>query len=165
MKSRLPFLIGGALVVAVAGAVVFSSRGDASPSVATEAWAGEAPVMTVYKSPTCGCCGDWVDHMREAGFEVVVRDTAGMAAVKTSLGVPAALGSCHTATVDGYVVEGHVPAAVVRRVLEERPAVAGVAVPGMPIGSPGMEVPGRIPEPFDVFAFTADGQGSVYQSM
>jgi hypothetical protein len=121
---------------------------------------GAAPRVTVYKSPTCGCCRKWVDHLRANGFEVTAIDTVDVQSVKTSYRVPSALGSCHTAVVAGDVVEGHVPADVIRRVLAERPKVAGVAVPGMPMGSPGMEGPRR--EHYDVVAFDKSGKTSVY---
>jgi hypothetical protein len=109
--------------------------------------------MTVYKTPWCGCCGAWVDHLRTAGFTVDVRDLDDLAPVKRMAGVPEALASCHTGAVDGYTIEGHVPAHLVRRLLDERPAVRGLAVPGMPIGSPGMEGPS--PEPYTVYSFAA----------
>lgn len=111
------------------------------------------PVMTVHKDPTCGCCGAWVDHVRAAGYEARVVEVAAINAVKAKLGVPPGLRSCHTAEIDGYVLEGHVPAAAIAKLLAERPKVRGLAVPGMPIGSPGMEVEGRDPESYDVMAF------------
>lgn len=112
-----------------------------------------APVMTVHKDPTCGCCEAWVDHVRAAGYEARVVEVAAINAVKAKLGVPPGLRSCHTAEIDGYVLEGHVPAAAIARLLAERPKVRGLAVPGMPIGSPGMEVEGRDSETYDVMAF------------
>lgn len=115
--------------------------------------AAAAPVMTVHKDPTCGCCEAWVDHIRAAGYEARVIEVSAVDAVKTKLGVPAGLRSCHTAEIEGYVVEGHVPAAAVARLLAERPNARGLAVPGMPIGSPGMEIEGREPEAYDVVAF------------
>ena len=121
----------------------------------------DAPLVTVYKSPTCGCCSLWVDHLAASGFEVRAVDREDMAAVKDSLGVPNELGSCHTATVGDYVVEGHVPAEHVARLLAERPDARGLAVPGMPIGSPGMEVGDRV-DPYDVIVFDEGGEGSVF---
>lgn len=115
------------------------------------------PKMTTYRSPTCGCCGKWVDAARAAGFDVTVVPTADMQQVKAKAGVPDALLSCHTSTIGGYVVEGHVPLDAVRKLLREKPRVRGIAVPGMPLGSPGMEVHGAGSEPFDVVAFAADG--------
>jgi hypothetical protein len=103
-----------------------------------------------------------VGHLREHGFPVEARDVSDLDAIKRQYGVPASLRSCHTAVVDGYVVEGHVPADVIGRLLRERPRVAGLAVPGMPVGSPGMEVPGQAPERYRVYAFTRDGRTRVY---
>jgi hypothetical protein len=119
-----------------------------------------ATPVTVYKDPNCGCCGGWAAHLRKAGFAVTERPTDDLAGVKAKAGVPDALQSCHTAFVDGFVIEGHVPAEAVQRLLRERPAVAGLAVPGMPVGSPGMEGPN--PEPYDVIAFTKEGGRSVF---
>ena len=118
--------------------------------------------ITVYKSPTCGCCVKWVDHLEAGGLAVEAIDVENLAWVKKEHGVPPQLASCHTALVDGYVIEGHVPVEDVLRLLEERPDVAGLAVPGMPIGSPGMEGPN--PEPYDVLAFTSEGSTHSYAS-
>ncbi|HUF28385.1 MAG TPA: DUF411 domain-containing protein [Gemmatimonadaceae bacterium] len=123
----------------------------------------ERPEMIVYKSPTCGCCGLWEDRMRDAGYQITSRDTSDVGAVKRRLGLPHALESCHTAIVDGYVVEGHVPASAVSRLLRERPAVVGIAVPGMPMGSPGMDT-GPRKDPFDVVTFDRAGRTTVYSS-
>ena len=121
-----------------------------------------APVpMQVYKTPTCGCCGKWVEHVKLAGFAPEVHDMPDVAPVKAKAGLPRALQSCHTALVGGYVIEGHVPADLVQRLLREKPKVAGIAVPGMPVGSPGMEMGDR-KDPYDVVAFTIDGRTSVY---
>jgi hypothetical protein len=120
------------------------------------------PTMTVFKDPNCGCCGAWVAHVRAAGFAADVRIEAQMARVKGRLGVPAELHSCHTALIEGYAVEGHVPAEAIARLLRERPRLAGIAVPGMPVGSPGMEVPGQRPDPFKVVGFTAEGGRAVF---
>ena len=117
--------------------------------------------ITVFKDPNCGCCRSWVEHLRKHGFDVVARDTSGMDRVKSTAAVPAGLHSCHTAFVNGYVVEGHVPAADIRRLLAEKPKVAGIAVPGMPAGSPGMEMGGRA-DKYDVVAFTRGGQTKVF---
>jgi hypothetical protein len=120
----------------------------------------ELPPVTVYKSPTCSCCGKWVTHMREAGFTVEVRDVDNVHPVKMRVGVPVGKGSCHTAEVAGYFLEGHVPAADVKRLVTEKPAAKGLAVPGMPLGSPGMEVSdGRI-QAYDVELVAADGSTS-----
>ena len=125
--------------------------------VAATAVAGE---VVVYKSPSCGCCTKWVDHLRANGFMVTTHEVADVNAVKERVGLPHGLGSCHTAQVDGYVIEGHVPAADIRRLLDERPAVAGLAVPGMPTGSPGMEGPYR--DSYDVLAFDRQGATHVF---
>jgi len=101
-------------------------------------------------------------HLQENGFRVEQRNTSQLAAVKQRLGVPARLESCHTAEVGGYIVEGHVPADLIRRMLDEKPQIAGLAVPGMPIGSPGMESPGQVPQPYQIIAWTRDGSMSVY---
>lgn len=118
--------------------------------------------LTVYKSPTCGCCAKWVDHLKAAGFATVVHDESDMDEVKDNLGVPKALRSCHTAQVNQYVIEGHVPAEDIRRLLGGKPKVAGLAVPGMPASSPGMAVPGAPVEPYEVLAFRLDGSTEVY---
>lgn len=112
----------------------------------------EPEMMSVYKSPWCGCCAGWVDHMRAAGFQVEVTEMEDLQGIKALAGVPAEAMSCHTAMIDAYAVEGHVPADIITRLLEERPAVSGIAVPGMPIGSPGMEGPN--PQAYSVKTFT-----------
>jgi hypothetical protein len=117
--------------------------------------------MVVYKSASCGCCKEWIKHVEAAGFTVVSHDTEAMGDVKSKAGVPAALMSCHTAKIGGYVVEGHVPADLIERMLRERPAIAGLAVAGMPQGSPGMEQ-GQPKQDYEVRAFTADGKWTVY---
>ena len=122
--------------------------------------AGEA--VEVWKSPDCGCCGEWVKHLQASGFNVKVNDT-GNNAVRARLGMPAKLGSCHTAQVGGYAIEGHVPAADIKRLLAEKPSALGLAVPGMPIGSPGMEVGDRR-DAYDVLLVGRDGSSRVFQS-
>jgi hypothetical protein len=118
------------------------------------------PKIVVTKDPTCGCCAGWVDHLRASGFAADVIETAEINRVKVRLGVPQGLASCHTAEVGGYVVEGHVPADAIKRLLAERPAAKGLAVPGMPVGSPGME--GGKPEPYEVLTFDKHGKTTVY---
>lgn len=121
--------------------------------------AAAPPAMTTWRDPGCGCCLKWVEAMRGAGFAVTVRETADMAAVKARLKVPAALLSCHTTLVGGLVVEGHVPAAAVRKLLNSRPAgVIGIAAPGMPRGSPGMEMPDGSKDPLNLTLFDAAGR-------
>ncbi len=116
--------------------------------------------ITIFKSPTCGCCGAWAEHLRENGFEVTEVERVDMAAVKAEVGVPGDMHSCHTAMVGGELVEGHVPADVIRDYLADeavRSASLGLAVPGMPIGSPGMEIEGQPADAYDVMAFSAEG--------
>ena len=142
-------------------AVKDSNSGESQPDSSAGAAVGQDEVgrltMTVYKTPTCGCCSGWVDHARLQGFRVVTRDLHDVAPIKKRNGVPEALWSCHTAIIGDYVIEGHVPAADIRRLLAERPEVVGLAVPGMPIGSPGMELPGVAAEPYEVLSFDASG--------
>lgn len=116
------------------------------------------PSMVIHKDPNCGCCTAWDRHVRLAGFDTRVIETADMDAVKTRLKVPPRLASCHTAAIDGYVIEGHVPAAMILRLLAERPAATGLVVAGMPIGSPGMAVPGEPAETYDVVLFGPQGE-------
>ncbi len=118
--------------------------------------------ITVYRQAGCNCCGKWAQLLRDAGHVVAVNEVANMSELKTRLGVPDALASCHTAVVDGYVIEGHVPVADVERLIAEKPAAKGLAVPGMPIGSPGMEVEGEPAETYDVTLFGANGERSVF---
>ena len=112
------------------------------------------PTITVYKSPSCGCCSAWVDHMRDAGFDMRSIDHEDVDRIKAQFGVAPDVQSCHTALVEGYVVEGHVPARDVKRLLDERPAATGLAVPGMPVGSPGMEQGGH-KDPYQVILFSS----------
>ena len=120
-----------------------------------------AATLTVTKSATCGCCGAWVERMRAAGFTVEVREVADVTPTARKLGVPDRLRSCHTSVVDGYVVEGHVPAADIRRLLASKPKAIGIAVPGMPIGSPGMEH-GDHKERFQTILFDKAGKATVF---
>jgi hypothetical protein len=142
----------------------------AVPAVALVAFlgAGQAPAkkaaaarsIVVYKTATCGCCTKWVDHLKAAGFAPTVHTVQTMAEAPIRKRVPAPLYSCHTATLEGYVVEGHVPADVIQKLLREKPRVEGIAVPGMPAGSPGME--SSRPEPYDVVTFDASGKTAVF---
>ena len=120
-----------------------------------------APHVDVFKDPSCGCCGNWVAHLRKNGFEVSVQEVPDTAVYRRKYGVPPTLASCHTAVVNGYSIEGHVPAGDIQRLLREMPKAKGLAVPGMPVGSPGMEGP-RV-DPYAVILFQADGTTSVYQ--
>lgn len=121
-----------------------------------------AAEIVVYKSPTCGCCKDWVTHMEENGFSVKVHNQLDLSDIKKEYGVPPRMQSCHTAKINGYVIEGHVPADLVRKLLDEKPKVIGLAVPGMPMGSPGMEGPRK--DPYDVVTFDEQGQTTIYAS-
>jgi hypothetical protein len=130
---------------------------------AADGSAGALSELLVYKTPSCGCCNGWVDHLRDHEYAVETRDVRSLMGVKTSVGLPVELASCHTAIVEGYVVEGHVPAAAIDKLLAERPEIAGLAVPGMPIGSPGMEGPN--PEPYTVYAFLKDGTTTEFMTV
>lgn len=120
------------------------------------------PGVTVHKNASCGCCKIWVDRLRSAGFPVEVRDVDNLNDIKQRVGIPYGMGSCHTAEVDGYFVEGHVPIEDVKRLLRERPDAKGLTVPGMPAGSPGMEVPSGAIQPYDVMLVGRDGSTSVF---
>jgi hypothetical protein len=127
------------------------------------ALAERAPAtLTIYKSRSCGCCAKWVDHVKAAGFTTVVHDDEDMEGVKDNLGVPRGVRSCHTAQVEKYLIEGHVPADDITRLLKEKPKIAGLAVPGMPASTPGMAVPGEPREPYETVAFQRDGSSTVY---
>jgi hypothetical protein len=141
-------------------AVLLSTLLVAPAAPAQEAAA--LPLVKVWKTPTCGCCGKWVRHMEAAGFRVEVTDVDNVDPIKTANGLPLKLASCHTALVGGYVVEGHVPASDVRRLLREKPAVLGLAAPGMPAGSPGMDVPGS--PAYNVLSVRRDGTAAVYST-
>jgi len=148
-SSRRKLLYGiGIAAVGAAGAAWGLGLAGGAPAVAGE--------VTVYKSPSCGCCGGWVAHMRANGFRVTVNNLDDLDPVKELAGVPDALVSCHTAFVGGYAIEGHAPAASVLRLLAERPAARGLAVPGMPASAPGMDGPEA--EPYTVLAFDAEGR-------
>jgi hypothetical protein len=128
----------------------------AAVGATTESQAAEEQIVTVHKDPNCGCCSGWVRHLEQAGFTVKTIETADLDPVKTRLGVPDDLAACHTAQMGGYVIEGHVPAVVLKRFLNEKPGAIGLAVPGMPVGSPGME--GWSAEPYDVIMFGPAGR-------
>ena len=141
---------------ATTSAAVPSAAAPSAPA------AGGEPTLVVYKTPTCGCCKNWVGEMEKAGFKVEVHDIDDLAATKHAAGVPDELQACHTARIGGYVVEGHVPAADIRRLLAERPDIAGIATPGMPMGSPGME--GGYKDRYDVMTFGGSGRSTVFAS-
>lgn len=134
---------------------VASAEPTAAPSADQE-----LPTVLVYKTPTCGCCNGWIEHLEAEGFTVDARDVRDIMSIKVDAGVPTSMSSCHTALVDGYVVEGHVPAEHIKRLISEDPDIAGIAVPGMPVGSPGMEGPNA--QPYQILSFTRDGQAAVY---
>lgn len=159
-KAAAAGLLATGVAVVLVAAGMSRDDGAASDVPAVSA-TGAGPAVHVYKTAACGCCTKWVDHMREAGFAVTVEDTRDLMAVKRREGIPTDLNSCHTALVDGYVVEGHVPASVVQAFLDEAPQARGLAVPGMPMGSPGME--GLRSEAYDVFAFDAEGGRTVFR--
>jgi hypothetical protein len=152
MMLNRRFFVAGLSVLAAGLASPFSVRAEA-PAIA------EAPAVEVWKSPSCGCCGGWIKHMQASGFVVTVHDVADVDPIKRMAGVPNRLHSCHTAKIDGYVLEGHVPAADVRRLLAERPAARGLSVPGMPQSAPGMDNPGQ---PYEVVLFGPDRADAVY---
>jgi len=142
------------VLVIPAALLLLVSWAGANPSEADESSA------MVYKTPTCGCCSKWIEHLEENGFKVDSKDIPDVTPVKRMNGVPAGLASCHTAIIGGYFVEGHVPAEDIQRLLRERPDIAGLAVPRMPIGSPGMEGPN--PEAYSVLAVRQDGTTTVF---
>jgi hypothetical protein len=143
------------VVVVLVAAIALSH----SASAQTKAAAAK-PHLTVYKTPTCGCCAKWVEQMQASGFTATVTDMNDVSPVKIKHGLSPRLASCHTTLVGGYVIEGHVPASDIKRLLKERPAIVGLAAPGMPAGSPGMDVPNS--PPYDVLAFDRDGKTRVF---
>jgi hypothetical protein len=179
-RTRFALSIAAVFMLTACGGAKSGTQGDSSASadtstpapVATTAFADRAAgdavqtsdtnSVVVYKSPTCGCCKAWVERMETAGFNVIEHDTDELPPVKTKYGVPANLEACHTALVGGYVVEGHVPPETIRRLLRERPRVTGIAVPGMPAGSPGME--GGMKEAYNVVTFDKGGAVRVYEA-
>jgi hypothetical protein len=146
-----------ALLNALAGATFIAIAG-ARPVRAA------APEIQVWKTPTCGCCNDWIRHLQDNGFAVRAINVPDTAPIRSRAGIPARLGSCHTALVDGYAIEGHVPARDIQRLLRERPKAVGVTVPGMPIGSPGMDGPayGNVQQDYQVLLVRADGSTQVF---
>lgn len=138
-------------------------RADSKPVNGTHPLSASDLTIKVYKSPSCGCCGDWIKHLEQNGFTVHSVNQNNMSLIKQQMGVPQNLQSCHTGVINGYLVEGHVPAADVRQMVTHRPAIKGLSVPGMPIGSPGMEMGSRV-EAFKVISFKADGSALVVNS-
>ena len=153
-----PLLLTGLMLVGcdVSNGVATSST--TKPDVVTES----KTKIVMYESEGCECCSKWAEHMHSAGFVVIENKLEDMDAIKSQHGVAGNMSSCHTAIVDGYVIEGHVPAADVKRLLNERPKITGLSAPGMPLESPGMQKPGQMPKSYDVFAFDADGKSRIF---
>lgn len=142
---------------------VLASGAVAIP-LATQSAPAKAVTATVYLSPTCGCCKDWVSHLRSAGFAVEIVEVADINRRKTAIGVPMNLWSCHTALIGGYFIEGHVRADDIDRLMREKPAAAGLAVPGMPVGSPGMEMPGVAADRYDTLLVLISGATTIWRA-
>jgi hypothetical protein len=169
--SLFRLVVLGTIVTAACATPESDSAEPAKPAPAVHAPVAEAlpapstnpadsMLFTIYKTATCGCCQKWVDYIKAEGYRVAVHDVKDLQAVKTTHGITDDLQSCHTAVVNGYLVEGHVPIEDVRRMLKERPQIAGIAAPGMPMGSPGME--GPVTDKYDIVAFGKDGSRKVY---
>jgi len=150
LRNKFGIVVASGLLLVSVGAA--AKRGNATPT--------KPIAIKVYKTPTCGCCKGWVQHLRDNGFQVETMDMPDLSMIKQKYGVKKELQACHTAIVNGYVVEGHVPADVILKMLKEHPAVAGIAVPGMPSGSPGME--GGAKQAYDVVSFDKAGHTRVY---
>jgi hypothetical protein len=148
---RKSFAVGTAFLALTLVAGAATPSGDPHP---------KQTKITVYKDPSCGCCKNWIEHLKKHGYAVDAKDTPTMAEVKRTLGVPDAVTSCHTAVVNGYLIEGHVPAADIARLLKQKPKVAGLAVPGMPMGSPGMEGPSK--QHYQVLSFDKTGKTRIF---
>lgn len=161
MKSSRFFAYAAAIIVIAGGAIWYIIDNYYEQQAAMQGQHTDQVVM--YKNPGCECCTAWSEHMKEAGFTVTEKPTGEMPGIKADLGVPYNMSSCHTALVDGYVVEGHVPVKEVKKLLKERPDAVGLAVPGMPVGSPGMEQGNRT-EPYEVILFDKEGNGNTYAS-
>ena len=157
----LVFSLGAALSACAQSVAPAAAEATSQPA-ANASPVAELPEVLVHKDPNCGCCALWIDHMREEGFKVRVSEEVDMGAVKQRVGVPFGKGSCHTAEVGGYFVEGHVPAQDIKRLLAEKPKAKGLTVPGMPMGSPGMEVPDGSVQPYTVELVTQQGSTLPY---
>lgn len=160
-SSSTVLILGSLAVIAFAAGWLYSGggSGDATPVLGAD---GQALTITMYKNPSCACCDKWVEHLERSGFEVETVASNEMHVIKQREGIDASTASCHTAFVDGYVIEGHVPARDIKRLLQERPSVKGLAVPGMPMGAPGME--GNYRDPYDVVTFDGLGNTTVWSS-
>ena len=162
MKNPKLIVLAAIVLVAFVGGWLWAGKAPAGTNGPAAAVTGNGVQVVMYQNPSCGCCGKWAEHMRQAGFEVEVHKTPELNDIKRREGITAEFAACHTAYVDGYIVEGHVPAADVARMLQERPAIKGIATPGMPAGSPGME--GEWADDYDVVAFDGEGTTSVFSS-
>ncbi|MCH8542618.1 MAG: DUF411 domain-containing protein [Alcanivorax sp.] len=171
--AMLIFMVLLVMVIIAGAGWHFAPRPDAgaqspaatTPTTTTSTTSADdvLPPITVWHSPTCGCCGDWVTHLEENGFTVQKYIQHNVPLIKYRLGLPPDMASCHTAMVEGYTIEGHVPADDIKRLLAEQPFARGLAVPGMPVGSPGMEMDGRV-DAYDVLLFDQDGETTVFSS-
>ncbi len=159
-STRTNFVWALAILVVVVTTLLAAISAGAQTENDGSAVASDAELV-VFKSPYCGCCHKWIDHLRESGLTVAVKDVASTQPVREEVGVPPAMASCHTAVAGGYWIEGHVPADIIKELLDKRPSdISGVAVPGMPAGSPGMEGPN--PVTYDIVAYGTDGKSHVY---
>ncbi len=155
-----PMIFAGLFLTAMA----LTACSEKSPQTEVNTASSTPKQITVYKSPTCGCCTEWEDHLTMEGFEVTSIERNNMNPIKEKFGVKRNLASCHTAIVDGYVIEGHVPASDIKRLLNERPEIAGLTAPGMPKESPGMQPHGKMPKNYDVLSFDESGKTEVFTS-
>ena len=175
LKSSFLTALVGVAVVTIAGGIYLTSN-KKTPTVSntsnntvlasvwdkpTESYSGNKNI-TVYRSPSCGCCGIWIDHMKKHGFQITDIKTDDMEAIKQQHNLPSNLASCHTSIIDGYVMEGHIPADDIKRFLKQKPNAKGLAVPAMPLGTPGMEA-GERKQPFDVLAFNDNENVEVFK--
>ena len=165
LLTALPLLAAALAAPRLVRAAPGAAGTPPAAAAATTAAGTTATPVEVWKDPSCGCCHDWIEHMQANGFSFTIHDT-GNNAVRAQLGLPQKLGSCHTALVGGYLIEGHVPASDVRALLKQKPKALGLAVPGMPVGSPGMdgEVYGNRRDPYDVLLVARDGSTRVFSS-
>jgi hypothetical protein len=148
--------------IALAVSFVALALTTAAARISPPEEAAKKPIITVYKDPGCGCCKNWIEHLKKHGYRVDAKDSPNMTEIKHTLGVPDRLTACHTAMVNGYLIEGHVPAADIDRLLAQKPRIAGLAVPGMPMGSPGME--GGPAQRYQVLTFDKSGKTGVFAS-
>ena len=171
MRNRPVFstllLVAGTLLISACNASPSTAAAAAStapkaPAMQTAPTTTKLPLVVVHKDPNCGCCGGWAEHMQAAGFPVRINDTSDMATIKQRLGIGDGMMSCHTAEIDGYVIEGHVPVEDIRKLLAERPKARGLVLPGMPVGSPGMESPDGYRQKFTVALLGNDGSLSEF---